>query len=121
MRTTIKTLMLATVFLASAMPAFSQTYPRPGREAAPEGYTTMQTNVTLNVPYVEGQAVDVQAEEALRTLYSLASRQCGIVLSTVATECRISNLTSTVNTQRMQRDFQQITVTAQISMIVKLK
>ena len=121
MRSTIKILTMAAAVLSAAIPASSQTYPRPGREAAPDGYTTLQSNVTLNIPYGESQNMETQVEDAQRTLYNLASRQCGIVLSTIATECRISNLSSNVSTQRMQREFQQITVTAQISMIVKLK
>nr|WP_250811522.1 hypothetical protein [Neorhizobium tomejilense] len=54
-------------------------------------------------------------------IYSLAAKQCELVLSTIASGCKISNLSNNLNSQRLQRDNAQITVTAQITMTVKLK
>lgn len=121
MHSMIMTATLATALFSAAIPASSQTYNRPGREVAPDGYITLQSNVTLSLPYAEGEKIDGQVEAAQQTLYNLAARQCSVVLSTIATECRISSLSTTVNSQRIQRDFPQITITAQIGMAVKLK
>jgi hypothetical protein len=115
---------VAAIALFTAMPAQPQSSyipTRPGREPLPEGFVNLQSNITLALPFEEGEKPDAQVEAAQRTLYALAARQCLIAQDTIADECRVSNLSSTVNTQRMQRENSQIMVTAQVTMAVKLK
>lgn len=128
MRKSFKPITLAAVLFVSALPAWSQsTYmppnlpQRPGREPSPEGYINLQSNISLGLPYNDGAPVEPQIETAQRMIYTLAAKQCELVVATIASDCKISNLSNNVNSQRLQRDNAQIMVTAQITMIVKLK
>jgi len=126
MRSIFKPMALATLILSIAAPAFSQTFPtnpptRPGREGLPDGQIYLQSNITLNLPFDPAKDIDPQVEAAQRSIYEVAARQCPLVLSVIAIECRITNLSNTANAQRYQQNNLQITVTAQITMAVKLK
>lgn len=125
MRKSLKLSAIAALLLASALPASAQSMPnlpqRPGREPSPEGYINLQSNISLGLPYNDGVPVEPQVEAAQRMVYALVAKQCDLVLATIAADCRISNLSNNVNSQRLQRDNAQIMVTVQITMSVKLK
>lgn len=125
MRKSLKPITVAALLFASALPASSQSMPnlpqRPGREPLPEGYINLQSNISLGLPYNDGGPVEPQVDAAQRMIYTLAAKQCELVLATIASDCRISNLSNNVNSQRLQRDNAQIVVTVQITMSVKLK
>uniref|UniRef100_UPI0031016161 hypothetical protein n=1 Tax=Neorhizobium sp. EC2-8 TaxID=3129230 RepID=UPI0031016161 len=128
MRKPLKMITVSAVLFASAFPALSQpTYvppniqQRPGREQSSEGYINLQSNISLGLPYNDDAPVETQVEAAQRRIYALAAKQCELVRATIASECKISNLSNNVNSQRLQRDNAQIMVTVQITMSVKLK
>ncbi len=125
MRKSLRLSAIAALLLASALPASSQSIPnlpqRSGREPSPEGYINLQSNISLALPYNDGVPVEPQVEAAQRMVYALVAKQCDLVLATIAADCKISNLSNNVNSQRLQRDNAQIMVTVQITMSVKLK
>jgi hypothetical protein len=122
MRRSLKSIILAALLFASALPAWSQsTHMPPNLPQRAEGYINLQSSISVGLPYNDGAPVESQIETAQRMIYSLAAKQCELVLSTIASDCKISNLSNNLNSQRLQRDNAQITVTAQITMTVKLK
>ncbi len=124
MRSLLKILALAVPFMALGIPAVSQMPPgtptRPGREQLQPGFINVNLNLNLSTPFDEKADLESQVEAAQRRAYGLASKQCEIIISTIATSCSIVGLSSNVSMQRPAQ-MQNLTVGVQVSLAVKLK
>ncbi len=62
----------------------------------------VQVNVSFQVPGMAGDSEEaVKAQEnARRTLYTIADRECGLLKEIIATECRLEAVNVNVNRQR---------------------
>lgn len=109
----------ATVFTFAVTGAFAQTaLPRNG--AIPEGYITVQSSIALSLPF-DQSAPDEQVQKAQKALYDIASRNCSVVVETIADDCKITGITNNVDMQRGNNRDGFISVRGQISMVIKLK
>lgn len=109
-----------TVFTFAVTGAFAQTaLPRNG--AIPEGYITVQSSIALSLPFDQSAPVDEQVQKAQKALYDIASRNCSVVVETIADDCKITGITNNVDMQRGNNRDGFISVRGQISMVVKLK
>ncbi|PCK83275.1 hypothetical protein CPT32_30205 [Rhizobium sophoriradicis] len=109
-----------TVFTFAVTGAFAQTaLQRNG--AIPEGYITVQSSIALSLPFDQSAPVDEQVQKAQKALYDIASRNCSVVVETIADDCKITGITNNVDMQRGNNRDGFISVRGQISMAIKLK
>ncbi|MBB4572263.1 hypothetical protein [Rhizobium lentis] len=109
-----------TVFTFAVTGAFAQTaLPRNG--TIPEGYITAQSSISLSLPFDQSAQMDEQVQKAQKALYNIASRNCSVVVETIAEDCKITGITNNVDMQRGNNRDGFISVRGQISMAIKLK
>ena len=119
--------MIATRFCAAAVilavaahGAFGQTAPlRNG--ATPEGYVAIQSTISLSLPFDQSAPADEQVQKSQKALYDIASRNCSIVMETMADDCKITGITNNIDVQRGNGRDSVISVRGQINMAIKLK
>ncbi|MBX5093318.1 hypothetical protein [Rhizobium lentis] len=110
----------AAVLTFAASGAFGQTTPaRPG--PVPEGYVTVQSSISLSLPFDQNAPVDEQVQKAQKALYDIASRNCSVVVETIADDCKVTGVTNNVDMQRGNNRDGFISVRGQISIAIKLK
>ncbi|MBB4477494.1 hypothetical protein [Rhizobium etli] len=109
-----------TVFTFAVTGAFAQTaLPRNG--AIPEGYIAVQSSISLSLPFDQSAQIDEQVQKAQKALYDIASRNCSVVVETIAEDCKIIGITNNVDMQRGNNRDGFISVRGQISMVIKVK
>jgi uncharacterized protein YdbL (DUF1318 family) len=123
---TVKKLAIV-LFAASVLMASSATSQSLNRNIARgpngeplEGYTSINSTISLAVPYDDQAEVDAQIEAAQASLYKLAASQCALTLGTIADDCKLVGFNSSVDLNRNQRA-DQIMIRSTIVMNVKLK
>ncbi|WP_411196133.1 hypothetical protein [Rhizobium sp.] len=110
----------AAALTLAASGAFGQTVlPRNG--LIPEGYVTVQSSISLSLPFDQSAPVDEQVQKAQKALYDIASRSCSVVVETIAEDCKITGLTNNVDMQRGNNRDGFLSVRGQINMAIKLK
>lgn len=111
----------AATFLAfAASNAFGQVA-LPRNPIIPEGYVTVQTSISLSLPFDQNAQVDEQIQSAQRALYNIASKNCSVALETIADDCKITGMTNNVDMQRGNNRDAFISVRGQVNMAIKLK
>lgn len=110
----------ATVLTLTASGALGQTaFPR--NNMIPEGYISVQSSISLSLPFDQSVEVDEQIQRAQKTLYDIASRNCSVVVETIAEDCKITGITNNVDMQRGNNRDGFLSVRGQINMAIKLK
>jgi len=94
--------MLAQVSVAAAQPAFM---PRPMPDGA-RGEVRVQVNVSFFVTGAVNQSAEsLQAQEnARRSLYERAGKECELLKATIAAECRLASVNVNINRQFGQQE-----------------
>ncbi|AIC28281.1 hypothetical protein IE4771_CH03194 [Rhizobium etli bv. mimosae str. IE4771] len=110
----------ATILTFAASAVFAQTA-LPRNVTIPEGYITVQSSMSLSLPFDQGAQLDEQVQKAQKALYNIASRNCSVVVETIAEDCKITGITNNVDMQRGNNRDGFISVRGQISMAIKLK
>lgn len=82
----------------------------------------VQVNVNYTVPAPAGDSDDVlkAQESARRTLYGVANHECKVLMETLASECRLENVSVNVNRQR-HPTLDNITAAGSFTFRVELK
>jgi hypothetical protein len=108
------------VLTLAASGAFGQTaLPRNGM--MPEGYVSVQSSISLSLPFDQSAPLDEQVQKAQKSLYDIASRNCSVVVETIAEDCKITGVTNNVDMQRGNNRDGFLSVRGQINMAIKLK
>ncbi len=67
-----------------------------------EGFVRVSSNISYFVPGPtdDGEAAQKLRDRARRQVYETAARECGVLMETLATTCRMENINSNINVQR---------------------
>ena len=107
----------ATFALMSALPADARMLPRFNQQKNMRVSASFQTIVPISGPAnVEAEAR--ATEDARRSLYEIASRECSVIIKVFKGTCRISNLNVRSYVQNRGNGVRQIQVSASANYIV---
>ena len=85
---------------------------------------TVSSAFDFTLPFDGKDDVAKQQEEALKLIYSMAGKSCTLMLGTIASECKISAISTTVRITMVDRvpgalPSRSITASGQVTMAVK--
>jgi hypothetical protein len=125
---------LISIACIGSLPSSAQNRIPPRLEGGPEGMPLsrgragqadmIQSTISFTIPFDEGQPIEPQQEEAMKSLYRMAGRSCDWALGTVATKCAIQSLSANVRVEAVGRNVDsrgnsRLTVTGQVAMAVE--
>lgn len=89
---------------------------------SPARTVRVQVNVNFAVPSPTGDSDDVlkTQESARRTLYGVANHECKVLMETLASECRLENVSVNINRQR-HPNLDNVTAAGSFTFRVELK
>jgi hypothetical protein len=90
-----------------------------------EGSVKIQSTLNFFVPGPTGDSEEAQKlrEKARRTFYETAARECDLLKETLAKDCRLENINSSISTNRQYGPAQQegFTINGSMSFQITLK
>jgi hypothetical protein len=111
----------AAIACITAFPAFAQDY-LAGRQIMRPGQTaTVQSTFNSTVRLDETADIAAQQIGALRDFYKMAAGSCADVLATVADQCEISRMTTSVNISETATQGRRLNVNGSVIMNVEFK
>jgi hypothetical protein len=114
---------LGLMLAAMALPALAQNFsnlPLRNPRQPPEGYTSVQSGVSISYPVPDGDSEE-QQEKALKSFYKIAASSCSTLLETIADACEISAVSSNTSVNNLDNRGARLSINGQVTMSVKLK
>jgi hypothetical protein len=117
-----RSLTITAAMVATAMsPAFAQNFTANRHMVRPGQTSTVQSTFTSTVALDETSDITAQQIESLRNFYKMAAGSCADVLTTVADQCEISRMTTSVNVTEVGTRGRRLSVNGTVVMNVEFK
>jgi len=120
-------LLVAFLMLAGGAASAQQTFSEVQRAAMAQqsAATPVRVNVSINIfvlaPAGMGDQAMAEQEKARRQIYQLATKECAVILDTIASDCRIETVNVNVHRHQGQQPVEGFQVGANMNFRVTLK
>jgi hypothetical protein len=112
---------VAAILCGVTLAASAQTLPYRGVRQMPEGFSSVSSTISLTFPYQKDGDAKAAEQAALRSFYQIAAANCRLLTETVAANCELWNLSSSVRMSDRGQSGPQLELTGQITMKVSFK